>query len=172
MVGLRENGVVSRFGPLPSRVVPLDLWMDNGDRWYRIPAKEGGTCRRERNQGIPEMAHIVTGRCVDCRYTDCCTVCPVDCFYETTDPPMLVIDPDTCIDCELCVPECPINAIYPESELPAPYAEWTQKNAELFKLGVNISEKKDALPGALPLDQIQEKEKLAGFSIDEPSKAG
>jgi len=118
------------------------------------------------------MAHIVTGRCVDCRYTDCCTVCPVDCFYETTDPPMLVIDPDTCIDCELCVPECPINAIYPESELPAPYAEWTQKNAELFKLGVNISEKKDALPGALPLDQIQEKEKLAGFSIDEPSKAG
>ena len=51
------------------------------------------------------MTHVVTGRCVDCRYTDCCTVCPVECFYETKDPAMLVIDPDTCIDCELCVPD-------------------------------------------------------------------
>jgi ferredoxin len=118
------------------------------------------------------MAHIVTGRCVDCRYTDCCTVCPVDCFYETENPPMLVIDPDTCIDCELCVPECPINAIYPESELPEAYADWKEKNADLFKAGTNISEKKDPLPGALGLEQIQEKEKQAGFSIDEPSKAG
>ena|SRR6267378_1641996 len=118
------------------------------------------------------MAHIVTGRCVDCRYTDCCTVCPVDCFWEIENPAMLVIDPDTCIDCELCVPECPINAIYPESELPAPYAEWKEKNAQLFSAGTNITEKKDPLPGALTLEQIHEKEKLAGFSIDEPSKAG
>ena len=64
------------------------------------------------------MPHVVVGRCVDCRYTDCCTVCPVDCFYEVENPAMLVIDPDTCIDCELCVPECPINAVYPESEVP------------------------------------------------------
>ena len=72
------------------------------------------------------MTHVVTGRCVDCRYTDCCTVCPVDCFWETKDPAMLVIDPETCIDCELCVPECPINAIYTESELPECYADWTE----------------------------------------------
>jgi ferredoxin len=118
------------------------------------------------------MSHYVTGRCVDCRYTDCCTVCPVDCFYEIENPPMLVIDPDTCIDCELCVPECPINAIYPESELPEVYADWKEKNAELFKAGTNISEKKDPLPQALSLEQIQEKEKQAGLGVDEPSKAG
>ncbi len=118
------------------------------------------------------MPHIVTGRCVDCRYTDCCTVCPVDCFYETADPAMLVIDPDTCIDCELCVPECPINAIYPESELPECYSEWVEKNAELFEGGENVTEKKDALDGALSLEAIQGKEKEAGFDVEEPSKAG
>ena len=64
------------------------------------------------------MAHVVTERCVDCRYTDCCAVCPVDCFYETESPAMLVIDPDTCIDCGLCIPECPIQAIWTEDELP------------------------------------------------------
>ncbi len=119
-----------------------------------------------------EMPHIVTGRCVDCRYTDCCTVCPVDCFYEIESPAMLVIDPNTCIDCELCVPECPINAIYPESELPEAYVEWKDKNAQLFSTGKSISEKKDPLPTALPLEGIQGKEKKAGWSIDEPSKAG
>ncbi len=84
---------------------------------------------------------------------------------------MLVIDPDTCIDCELCDPECPINAIYPESELPEPYAEWKDKNADLFGGGTPISQKKDPLPGALTLEQIQEKEKANGWSVDEPSKA-
>ena len=118
------------------------------------------------------MPHVVTARCVDCRYTDCCTVCPVDCFYEIENPAMLVIDPNTCIDCELCVPECPINAIWPESELPSVYAEWKDKNAELFSGGTSISQKKDALAGALPLEQIQAKEKAAGWTVDEPSKAG
>lgn len=118
------------------------------------------------------MAHIVTGRCVDCRYTDCCTVCPVDCFYEIVEPAMLLIDPDTCIDCELCVPECPINAIYPESELPECYAEWTDKNADLWEQGECVTDKKDQLDAALSLEAIQEKEKAAGFQVDEPSKAG
>ena len=118
------------------------------------------------------MTHVVTGRCVDCRYTDCCTVCPVECFYEVKDLAMLVIDPDTCIDCELCVPECPINAVYTESELPDCYADWTEKNAEIFEQGEVLSEKKEALDGALDLDEIQEKEKTEGFSVDEPSKAG
>ena len=118
------------------------------------------------------MPHVVTGRCVDCKYTDCCTVCPVDCFYEVENPAMLVIDPDTCIDCELCVPECPINAIYPESELPECYQEWLDKNAELYEGGEAISDKKDALGGALDLDAIQAKEKAASFDVEEPSKAG
>jgi ferredoxin len=85
---------------------------------------------------------------------------------------MLVIDPDVCIDCELCVPECPINAIYPESELPECYADWTAKNTELKSAGTNITEKKDPLGGALTLEQIQQKEAAAGFHVDEPSKAG
>jgi ferredoxin len=118
------------------------------------------------------MPHIVTGRCVDCRYTDCCIACPVDCFHEVGNPAMLVIDPNTCIDCELCVPECPINAIYPESELPEEYSEWKDKNASLFATGTSISSKKDALPGAAGLEEIQAKEKAKGWKVDEPSKAG
>lgn len=117
------------------------------------------------------MAHIVTERCVKCKYTDCCAVCPVDCFYEIEDPAMLVIDPDTCIDCGLCIPECPIHAIYPEDEIPEPYAEWTQKNAELYSQGEVITEKKDAMDGALTLEQIQEQEKAKGWDVGEPSGA-
>jgi ferredoxin len=117
------------------------------------------------------MAHVVTERCVDCRYTDCCVVCPVDCFYEVTAPAMLVIDPDTCIDCTLCVPECPIQAIWPSDELPDVYSEWIDKNAELFAGGTMIKTKKDALATALPLAQIQAKERQRGWSVVEPKGA-
>ena len=114
------------------------------------------------------MAYIVTGRCVDCRYTDCCEVCPVDCFYEIKVPAMLVIDPDTCIDCGLCIPECPIKAIYTEEECPEPYQEWIEKNAELYGDGENITTKKDALPDALTLDQVHEKETAQGMDVSDP----
>ncbi|MGI8784463.1 MAG: 4Fe-4S dicluster domain-containing protein [Acidobacteriota bacterium] len=117
------------------------------------------------------MTHVVTERCVDCRYTDCCTVCPVECFWEITDPHMLVIDPDTCIDCELCIPECPINAIWPEAELPEAYTEWTDKNRDLFAAGTNITKNTGALEGALTLDQLKAREKERGWTITEPSKA-
>ena len=117
------------------------------------------------------MAHVVTERCVDCRYTDCCAVCPVDCFYEIESPAMLVIDPDTCIDCGLCVPECPIQAIWPEDELPDAYGEWTERNAELFSAGTMIKTKKDALPGALSLSQLQARERERGWDVKEPSGA-
>lgn len=117
------------------------------------------------------MTHVVTGRCVDCRYTDCASVCPVDAFYEIQDPAMLVIDPDTCIDCELCVPECPINAIYPEDELPEQFADWLERNAELYGDGEPISEKADPLEGAKTLEELQTDEKQRGWEIDEPSKA-
>ena len=85
---------------------------------------------------------------------------------------MLVIDPDTCIDCELCVPECPINAIYPEAELPECYAEWVDKNEQLYEDGEVITEKVDELEGALSLEEVQEKEKAAGLDVEEPSKTG
>lgn len=117
------------------------------------------------------MAHVVTERCVDCRYTDCCAVCPVDCFYEIESPAMLVIDPATCIDCALCVPECPIQAIWPEDELPDVYSDWTDKNGELFGGGVMIKIKTDALAGALSLGQIQARERERGFRVKEPTGA-
>ncbi len=62
------------------------------------------------------MTYVVTEACIKCKYTDCVEVCPVDCFYE--GPNSLVIDPDECIDCTLCVAECPVNAIYAEDDLP------------------------------------------------------
>ena len=63
------------------------------------------------------MPFVVTENCIKCKYTDCVEVCPVDCFHE--GPNFLVIDPDECIDCTLCEPECPVNAIYPEDDVPA-----------------------------------------------------
>jgi ferredoxin len=117
------------------------------------------------------MTHVVTARCMDCRYTDCVTVCPAECFYEVADPAMVVIDPEACVDCGLCVPECPINAIYPDSELPAHYAEWLEFAPELVAAGASIGEKKDALPSAVDLDAIHGREKSAGWEGVEPSGA-
>ncbi len=115
------------------------------------------------------MPQVVTGRCVNCRHTDCATVCPVEAFFEIEEPAMLVIDPDTCIDCALCVPECPVHAIYPEDEVPEPYQEWIAKNGELCGTGTNITEKKEALPNASTLEEIQAKEKANNWDISEPT---
>ena len=73
------------------------------------------------------MAHIVAEPCFDCKYTDCVVVCPVDCFYEGAQ--MLYIHPEECIDCEACVPECPVEAIFPEEVLPEKWAPFVRINA-------------------------------------------
>lgn len=95
------------------------------------------------------MAHIVTESCNDCKYTDCCVVCPVECFYQ--DEKMLYIDPNDCIDCEACVPECPVEAIYGESNLPAQFASYVElnktKSESLKGSGGQITEKHDPLEG-------------------------
>jgi len=91
------------------------------------------------------MTHVVAQSCFDCKYTDCVVVCPVECFYEGEQ--MLYIHPDECIDCEACVPECPVEAIFHEDNLPEERKEFTALNAELSKTSPNISEKKDALQG-------------------------
>lgn len=117
------------------------------------------------------MPHVVTGRCVDCKYTDCCAVCPVDCFYEIQDPRMLVIDPDTCIDCQLCVPECPVHAIYEDGEMPEPYQDWVEKNRSLYSSGRQISTKTDPLPGARTLEVLQAEEREKGWKVSEPRNA-
>ncbi|HEY0466437.1 MAG TPA: ferredoxin family protein [Polyangiaceae bacterium] len=74
------------------------------------------------------MTFVVTGSCLRCRYTDCVVVCPVDCFHG--DAEMLYIDPDACIDCGACVPECPVEAIYDEGSVPAQEAHFLALNAE------------------------------------------
>ncbi|MBW7904941.1 MAG: ferredoxin family protein [Phycisphaerae bacterium] len=117
------------------------------------------------------MAYVVVGRCVDCRYTDCAAVCPVDCFYEIQSPRMLVIDPDTCISCHLCAPACPVHACYEEDEVPEPYKEWIEKNRELFPTGTLSKGKEDPLPGAKTLEQWQEWEKAQGWNVSEPRSA-
>lgn len=91
------------------------------------------------------MAHIVAEPCFDCKYTDCVVVCPVDCFYEGAQ--MLYIHPEECIDCEACVPECPVEAIFHEDNLPDEWKDFVALNAEESPKCPVINEKKDALEG-------------------------
>ena len=90
------------------------------------------------------MTYVVTEACVDCKYTDCAAVCPVEAFHELSD--RLYINPDTCIDCDACVPECPVEAIFSDAALPAEFGEWLELNAEAAEHPV-IGVKKDALLG-------------------------
>lgn len=92
------------------------------------------------------MTYVVAENCIKCKYTDCVEVCPVDCFHE--GPNFLVIDPEECIDCNLCVAECPAEAIFPEDDVPDAQRHCIALNAELAKRWPTITEKKDALPDA------------------------
>ncbi|HVK74441.1 MAG TPA: DUF3470 domain-containing protein [Kofleriaceae bacterium] len=134
------------------------------------------------------MAYVVADPCVKCKYTDCVAVCPVDCFYEGKNS--LAINPDECIDCGACEPECPTTAIFEESELPAKWAIYKDINAvvsgaktaadiDKSKLPANLSsaidnvstwpnitEQKKALPGAD--DAAKEENKIAALVLDPP----
>ena len=101
------------------------------------------------------MTFIVTESCIKCKYTDCVEVCPVDCFHE--GPNFLVIDPDECIDCTLCEPECPVEAIYSEDELPAEQQHFLELNAELAQEWPVITEMKDAPPDADDWKDVKDK---------------
>ena len=101
------------------------------------------------------MAFIVGDACVKCKLTACVEVCPVDCFYE--GPNMLVINPDECIDCALCEPECPIEAIYSEDEVPEDQIEYIELNAELCTQWPNIVEQKDPLPDSEDWKEVKGK---------------
>ena len=92
------------------------------------------------------MAHVVAEPCFDCKYTDCVVVCPVDCFYEGAQ--MLYIHPEECIDCEACVPECPVEAIFHEDNLPDDWKDFTALNAEESPKCPVITEKKSAVEGS------------------------
>src|SRR3990172_7801104 len=104
------------------------------------------------------MAYVVTESCIKCKYTDCVDVCPVDCFHE--GPNMLVIDPDECIDCTLCVAECPVEAIFAEDDVPTEQREFIAINAELCKSWKQIVERKDAPGDADEWSKVRDKKKL------------
>ena len=90
------------------------------------------------------MTFVVGENCIKCKHTDCVEVCPVDCFYE--GPNFLVINPDECIDCALCEPECPVDAIFSEDELPEDQQEYLELNAQLSEKWENITESTDPMP--------------------------
>ena len=101
------------------------------------------------------MTFVVTANCIKCKYTDCVEVCPVDCFYE--GPNFLVINPDECIDCALCEPECPINAIVSEDDLTDDNREFLALNTQLSQTWPNITVKKDGLPDAKDWEDVPNK---------------
>ena len=101
------------------------------------------------------MTHIVLESCIRCRYTDCVDVCPVDCFRE--GPNMLVIDPDECIDCAVCVAECPVNAIYAEEDVPADQQQFIKLNVDLARKWPSITKSKAPLADAEEWKDTKEK---------------
>ena len=110
------------------------------------------------------MTYVVTEKCIRCKFMDCVEVCPVDCFYEGDN--MLVIHPDECIDCGVCEPECPEEAILPDTE---PEAEkWLELNREYSEKWPNITQKGDAPPDSDDYKDMPDK--FDNFFSPEPGK--
>ena len=104
------------------------------------------------------MTYLVTDNCIKCKYTDCVSVCPVDCFYEGEN--MLVINPDECIDCGVCVPECPADAIVADVDLPEPdKSKWIEINTIYSNEWPNIYEQKS------PFDDADENNRSLNPSV-------
>jgi len=104
------------------------------------------------------MAYVVTEPCIKCKFTDCVAVCPVDCFYEGEN--MLVINPDECIDCGACEPECPVNAIYEEDDVPSEYKEYVKLNERLAGGWPNITKQKSPLSTSEEFRNVKAKRNL------------
>ena len=101
------------------------------------------------------MTFVVTEACISCKYTDCVDVCPVDAFRE--GPNFLVTDPTECTDCAVCVPECPVAAIYAEEDVPSDQRDFTLLNAELARQWKPITRTKPALPDADAWSKVHDK---------------
>ena len=101
------------------------------------------------------MTHVVCEACIGCKRTDCVDVCPVDCFRE--GPNFLVIDPDECIDCAVCIPECPEAAIFSEEDVPAGQEQYIQINAELSKQWPSITRRKPPMEGWEKWSNVKDK---------------
>lgn len=109
------------------------------------------------------MTFIVTDKCIKCKYTDCVEVCPVDCFYEGEN--MLVINPDECIDCGVCEPECPIEAIKSDEEIEAGEEKWLDINTKFSALWPVITQTKEPPADA---DDWAEKEGKEEYFSEKP----
>jgi len=110
------------------------------------------------------MTYVVTEACIKCKYTDCVEVCPVDCFYEGEN--MLVIHPDECIDCGVCEPECPADAIKPDTE--PGLEKWLEVNTKFAGIWPVLTTKRDPLPDAEKYDG--ESEKFERYFSDKPGE--
>lgn len=104
------------------------------------------------------MTYVVTENCIQCKYTDCVDVCPVDCFVE--GPNFLAINPDECIDCTLCVAECPAEAIFAEDDVPAEQQHFIELNARLSKVWPVIAARKEPLENADAMNGVAGKSEL------------
>lgn len=104
------------------------------------------------------MTFVVTESCIKCKYTDCVEVCPVDCFHE--GPNFLVIDPEECIDCTLCEPECPVEAIYADDEIPEGQEQFLQINERLSQKWPVITEQKAGPEDAAKWETVTDKQHL------------
>lgn len=143
-----------RAGPLPRR------WASEyaGHRAVEARAAIMPVSSTIAFHGNTRMTYVVTESCIKCKYTDCVDVCPVDCFRE--GPNMLVIDPDECIDCTLCVAECPVEAIFAEDDVPVSQRDYIALNAELAKQWSPIVEKKEAPSDADEWAKVKDKRGL------------
>jgi len=110
-------------------------------------------CPHKIDRSEPWMTYVVTEACIKCKYTDCVEVCPVDCFYEGEN--MLVIHPDECIDCGVCEPECPADAIKPDTE--PGLEKWLEVNTEYAKTWPNITQKKESPADAKEFEGMEGK---------------
>lgn len=102
------------------------------------------------------MTYLVTDNCIKCKHTDCVEVCPVDCFYEGEN--FLAINPDECIDCGVCEPECPVNAIVPDNAIPPEEAiRWEEINRKYSLIWPVITQKIEAPEDAADWDNVPNK---------------
>ncbi|MFT4976063.1 MAG: ferredoxin [Myxococcota bacterium] len=108
------------------------------------------------------MAFVVAEPCIKCKYTDCVSVCPVDCFREGVN--FLVIDPDECIDCGACVPECPVEAIYLDEDVPAQWQEYIALNEHLASKWPSITDGHEALADADDYKDIELKRHMLSMT--------
>ena len=104
------------------------------------------------------MPYIVAEPCIRCKFTDCVDVCPVDCFHEGEN--FLVIDPDECIDCGACVPECPVEAIFDDDDLPEKWSAYREINARLSAQWPVIDGTKEPMDSAEAMRKVEDKRSM------------